>query len=227
MKVISIKYIDSSKQHKIELPNNCPHCSAIMTPDICGYGESSNSSTESFIKFGLLSRCTEKKCRKYFAIEYSYSYTNKETKLLPYQYRPPMKVDLPENIEQVSPTFVEIYTQATKAEEEGLNQISGIGYRKSIEFLIKDYVIFLNDKDEEIVKKEFLGKVIEKHLSHFPRLHSLAKAATWIGNDETHYVRRHNDKDLRDMKQFIKSTAHFIVADYDAKIAEEFINSDS
>lgn len=70
----------------------------------------------------------------------------------------------------------------------------------------------------------FLGKVIDKYLNDFPKLQNLAKAASWIGNDETHYIRRHDDKDIRDMKQFIKSASHFIVANYDADLAEDFIS---
>lgn len=226
MKIINVKCRDYSIQVTIQLPNICPHCGEKMTPDTYGDGVSHNSNSDVFINFGLFVRCTNHSCRKYFALEYSHNSAEDNTRLISYEYRPPISVDLPENIEKVSSSFVEIFTQATKAEEEGLNQISGVGYRKSLEFLVKDYVIFLNTGIEEDVKKSFLGKVIENYLSHLPRLQNLAKAATWIGNDETHYVRRHDDKDIRDMKQFIKSTAHFVVADYDARIAEQFISAD-
>lgn len=226
MKIITVKCRDYNKQITIELPNNCPHCGQIMTPDTYSDGVSHNATHESFIKFGLFMRCTDYNCRKYYALEYVHNNTENKTRLKHYEYKPPINVDLPENIDNVSPSFVEIFTQATKAEEEGLNQISGVGYRKSLEFLVKDYVIFLNPDKEEDVKNLFLGKVIKNYLSHLPRLQNLAKAATWIGNDETHYVRRHDDKDIRDMKQFIKSTAHFVVADYDASVAEQFITSD-
>ena len=69
-----------------------------------------------------------------------------------------------------------------------------------------------------------LGKVIEKYLTDFSKLQKLAKAATWLGNDETHYVRKHTDKDIRDMIAFIKSAAQFIAADNDANVAEKFLN---
>ncbi|EOS8006309.1 DUF4145 domain-containing protein, partial [Enterococcus hirae] len=135
-----------------------------------------------------------------------------------------IKVDLPENIEKVSPTFVSIYTQATKAASEKLDQIAGVGYRKSLEFLIKDYAILNNPEDKEKIEKMPLGTVIEKYLTDFPKLQKLAKAATWLGNDETHYVRKHTNKDIRDMIAFIKSASQFIAADYDADIADQFIH---
>lgn len=226
MKDIKINCRDYALTISIQLPNTCPHCGERMTPDICGNGVSDNSTGDNFIHFGMLARCTDSNCKKYYSLEYYYSSKNGKTYLKTYEYRPPIKIDLPENIDEVSSHFVEIFTQATKAEEEGLDQIAGVGYRKSLEFLIKDYVIFLNPEKEDQVKNSFLGKVIENHLTHIPRLQSLAKAASWIGNDETHYVRRHDDKDIRDMKQFIKSTAHFVVADYDAHLAEQFISQD-
>lgn len=105
-----------------------------------------------------------------------------------------------------------------------MDQIAGVGYRKSLEFLIKDYAIRNQPEDSESIKRKMLGPVISEYLTDFPKLRNLAKAATWIGNDETHYVRRHDDKDIRNMKQFIKAAAQFIAADYDADLAEEFIS---
>ena len=155
MKLIPVKCLTGSMTIKTNLPNNCPHCGEIMTPDTHGNGDSQSSTSDKFINFGLLVRCTHLSCRKYYALEYIYNSQGRENKLKSYSYRPPIKVDLPENIENVSPSFVEIYTQATKAEEEGLSQISGVGYRKSLEFLIKDYIIFLNPEIEESVKNSF------------------------------------------------------------------------
>lgn len=226
MEQITVKCINRNNvSATISLPNTCPHCGEKMTPKIITDAFSDNSAHKSPIEFGLLVRCSATDCREYFALKYT-RFSGGESELKKYIYRPPIMIDLPENIECVSSSFVEIYTQATKAEEEGLDQIAGVGYRKSLEFLIKDYVIFLEPDNEQAIKSKFLGKVIADHLEQFARLQNLAKAATWIGNDETHYVRRHDDKDIRDMKQFIKSAAHFIVADYDAIQAEKFITSD-
>lgn len=37
-----------------------------------------------------------------------------------------------------------------------------------------------------------------------------AERAAWIGNDETHYARRWEDKDLDDLKTLIELTVHWI-----------------
>jgi hypothetical protein len=36
------------------------------------------------------------------------------------------------------------------------------------------------------------------------------KRAAWLGNDETHYVRKWEDKDLNDQKSLIEVTVHWI-----------------
>lgn len=59
-----------------------------------------------------------------------------------------------------------------------MEQIAGVGYRKALEFLIKDYAISKNSEDEDKIKKMLLGKTIENYLNDFPKLQRLAKAAT-------------------------------------------------
>ncbi|MCZ1785586.1 DUF4145 domain-containing protein, partial [Enterococcus faecium] len=181
--------------------------------------------------FGVLVQCINDECNKFYSLQFINTFNEdegySENILIKDYYRPPIKIDLPENIEKVSPTFVDIYTQATQAKSEQLEQIAGVGYRKALEFLIKDYAISKNSEDEDKIKKMLLGKTIENYLNDFPKLQRLAKAATWIGNDETHYVRRHTNKDVHDMDAFIKSAAQFIAADYDADLADQFINGNN
>lgn len=221
---ITVNFRDTRTTTTFDIPNNCPHCGNIMSPfALGGYSEFNYGQTNRVV--GILLQCTVDNCKKYFAIEYKYY--NGEYNLTPYSYRPPIKVVLPENIEKVSSQFVEIYNQATKAESEKLDQIAGVGYRKATEFLIKDYAIRNNPDDKETIEKMFLGKVINTYLDDFPKLQNLAKASTWIGNDETHYIRRHEDKDINDMKSFILAAAQFIAADYDADLALEFVTDDN
>lgn len=219
---IRVDYRDYSSEAEIDLPNKCPHCGVTMNPHPINAVSTENANDTPKI-IGVFLQCSDSECYNYFSERYYYGFdTDYKFRLVPNTYRPPIVVDLPENIGQVSSSFVEIFSQATQAETEGLDQIAGVGYRKSLEFLIKDYCIRVNPDKEIKIKSMFLGKVIEKYLDDFPKLQNLAKAATWVGNDETHYVRRHNDKDLRDMKQFIKSASQFIAADYDADLAESF-----
>lgn len=222
---VSINFRDMRSTVTIDTPSKCPHCGRTMSPQHVGQSISSEvSSTSDKGRFSVIFRCPFEDCLKYFVIEYINDYYGNAS-MVDYTYRPPIKVKLPENIEKVSLVFVEIYSQATVAESEALNQIAGVGYRKAAEFLIKDYVISKNPSDEEHIKSIMLGKVIADYLNDFPKIQALAKSVAWIGNDETHYVRRHDDKDIEDLKKFILSAAQFIAADYDADEALSFTSS--
>lgn len=197
-----------------------------ISPEKIYVSDSEDSYSSEDARFVVTFRCSRSACKKYFAVEYIFTSPSKLCSIAKYSYRPPIKVKLPENIEKVSPVFVEIYSQATVAESEALNQIAGVGYRKAAEFLIKDYTISKNKDDEEKIKAIMLGQVIAEYLNDFPKIQALAKSVAWIGNDETHYIRRHDDKDIQDLKKFILSAAQFIAADYDADEALAFTSSD-
>lgn len=222
-KTVRVSRRDSSTQSEeiVDIPNKCVHCGNLMSP-VVYYAYSPYSYSELMQSFALFVQCTDSDCSKYYALEYRYDPSSSNYYLVPYKYRPKINISLPENIEKVSPDFVTIYEEATKAESEGLNQISGVGYRKAVEFLIKDYSIRNNPDEVTKIKSMPLNQVINKYLSGFPKIQSLATAATWLGNDETHYVRTHTDKDIEDLKKFILATAQFIAADYDADVALKF-----
>ncbi|MBI2043566.1 DUF4145 domain-containing protein [Candidatus Pacearchaeota archaeon] len=112
-------------------------------------------------------------------------------------------------IEELSANFVKIYGEAEIAENENLIEICGGGYRKALEFLVKDYLIKKFPPKQEEIKKKFLGNCIDEMIDN-PKIKEIAKRATWLGNDESHYFRVWGDKDLTDLKKLIEITVHFI-----------------
>ncbi len=114
-----------------------------------------------------------------------------------------------DKISALSPQFVEIYNQAKCAETQQLSHIAGMGYRKALEFLVKDYIIHSHPDDEEKVKKMFLGPCITTYIDNH-RIKTLAQRAVWIGNDETHYVRDHANKEVEDLKRFISACVSYM-----------------
>jgi hypothetical protein len=106
---------------------------------------------------------------------------------------------------------VKIWTQAQQAEDGGLDEIAGPGFRKALEFLVKDYAISLVQKETEktAIKAAPLQSVIKNYLSG-DKLPVVSSRAAWLGNDETHYERRWVDKNLIDLKKLIAATEHFI-----------------
>jgi hypothetical protein len=118
-------------------------------------------------------------------------------------------VTFPDPVLEISSTFVDIYNQAMVAESQNLHQLTGIGLRKALEFLVKDYAISTKPQDEEKIKASLLGPCIEKFIAD-SKIKKCAKLAAWLGNDETHYVRKWVDKDINDLKLLIKLTVNWI-----------------
>lgn len=128
----------------------------------------------------------------------------------------PLVVSQSVTISKISPDFCAIYAQAEEADQCGLVLVAGPAYRKALEFLIKDYIIGdFREKGKELdakrasIENTKLGACIANHIKN-DQIREIAKRATWLGNDETHYVRKWEDKDLNDLKKLITLTIHWI-----------------
>ena len=55
-------------------------------------------------------------------------------------------------------------------------------------------------------------KVITKYIDD-SNIKNVAKRAVWLGNDETHYIRKWEDKDLSFLTKLIDLTIHWIEAE--------------
>lgn len=113
------------------------------------------------------------------------------------------------NIQGLSPQFVKIYNQALEAESRQLDEIAGISYRKALEFLVKDYCKHKRTEKSDEIEGATLGKCISTFIPQ-PSIQTLASRTAWIGNDEAHYTRKHEDRDIADMKNFIQAMVHYI-----------------
>lgn len=112
---------------------------------------------------------------------------------------------IPDIVNTISPCFGSIYNEAYAARQLGYTQICGGGYRKALEFLIKDYATFLHpDKEKEIAKME-LGNCIKKYVDN-PSIQIYSNRASWLGNDELHYRRVWENKDIFDLEALIEAS---------------------
>ena len=134
--------------------------------------------------------------------------------------------DFDESIRVLSPRFIKIYNQALQAEKMNLDEICGMGYRKAVEILIKDYSIKFNKKETEKIIKMPLSQVIEKYIE-YNKIRQMAKVSSWLGNDETHYSRKHKDYNLNDLKRFIQATLGYIQIEMSYDYSKELTNKDN
>lgn len=114
-----------------------------------------------------------------------------------------------QDIKNISPSFIEIYNQAKAAEDYRLVDISGMAYRKALEFLIKDYASKMFPDKENAIKQQPLTYCIKNYIKH-EGLQAVAEKAAWLGNDQTHYYQKFRDKDVSDLKEMIDLTVHWI-----------------
>ncbi|TET66053.1 MAG: DUF4145 domain-containing protein [Candidatus Aminicenantes bacterium] len=128
----------------------------------------------------------------------------------------PKKRKFSKVIEEISKEFCDFYNEAFEAEDRKLLNICGAGYRKATEFLIKDYLIKVKSKKPEEIRETPLGKCIEDYIED-DNTKKCAKRAVWIGNDETHYIRKWEEKDLQDLKDLIDVTLFWIESEYKTK----------
>jgi len=159
-------------------------------------------------------RCTNQKCQELFIATYDKTGERISNSMYTYKLRctapkKPEKASFPDSIETISPTFIEIYNQAVAAESVSLEQLVGIGLRKALEFLIKDYAISEHKDEEDSIRKIMLGRCIDKYVTDH-KVKQCAKRAAWLGNDETHYTRKWEDKDIEDLKMLVRLTVHWI-----------------
>ncbi|OWR27271.1 hypothetical protein CDO73_23815 [Saccharibacillus sp. O23] len=217
-------FFQDLQNRKIDrIPDQCPMCHVSVNPNfVIGY---------SFFKdreerYRIVFTCTNAKCSEIFFGVYLKDQFNFRDDVFylrgcsPFQ---PFPESFEECIEELSPSFVEIYNQAKHAEERRLDQICGVGYRKALEFLIKDYAITLQPEKVENIKKEPLAAVISNYILN-QRIKEISKRAVWLGNDETHYVRRWENKDIDDLKLLIKLTINWISLELLSSKYEEDMN---
>jgi hypothetical protein len=184
-------------------PNNCPFCHKTITPTFV-----SGHRNENIMEVLLI--CPNQECKKSFIGYYDLDVSNQV-----FSFNGKTTVgnligkEFSETIKTISENFTLIYNQAFAAEQQELTEICGVGFRKALEFLIKDYIIINKPEDKDKVEKKLLGSCIEEYVDD-DRVKLVAKRAVWLGNDETHYIRKWEGKNLNDLKSLINLTIHWI-----------------
>ena len=191
------------------IPDTCPSCNKGISPIYCySYGKDEWRLYYGFLQ--VIYRCPREDCSVLFIAKYTKQDHSDESLSLNSSYILDIVEfeEFPQSVLNISEQFVKIYNQAKVAEENDLDLIAGPGYRKALEFLVKDYLIHLKSEIAEEVKQKQLGDAIK--LISEKRIEACASRAAWVGNDETHYVRKWEDRDIKDLKNLIKMLVDWI-----------------
>jgi hypothetical protein len=203
-----------SAERKLRLtgtPDSCPRCHAHMVPRDLGAAARSETETQAIEN---CFQCTNAKCGGTFIASYALQTRSAPNVLAKYRLTStfpvePLPPPVPELVATLSPTFLETFAQSISAESHQLTQLTGIGLRKALEFLVKDFAITEHPDAAEAIRSKPLAACIKDYIADHG-VRELAKRAAWLGNDETHYLRRWEDRDVTDLKVLIRLTINGI-----------------
>lgn len=216
---MTITYIDNFNDlyrlyDDLDHYQNCPKCKRIVEPKLIAC--SKIYSIEDPSTLTLVLECSNVNCTNIYLVSYEIYNGYHEKEILGYISSYPYNIDIFSDveIEKISEGFIKIYNEALKAETIGLLNICGAGYRKSLEFLIKDFIIFINSDNqsfniEDIRSSKSVVKLLKKCIDN-PKIVAAAEKAFWVGNDETHYEREWEDMNLQDLKKLIDLVIYHI-----------------
>ena len=76
-------------------------------------------------------------------------------------------------------------------------------------FLVKDFAVQQHPNEADKIRGMQLSPCIHAYVSDV-NFKECAKRATWLGNDETHYVRKWEDQDIDDLKLLVRLTTNWV-----------------
>ncbi|MFZ2804528.1 MAG: hypothetical protein WA001_04865 [Patescibacteria group bacterium] len=199
-------------------PDICPICHFSIEPlPLRGFCKKSDGTFSSTAELVFL--CPRQACERLFIARYKAINPSATQTQFEFLNCLPIEVEsklFSSTINATSPKFQTIWNQSFSAEQSELTEVCGPGYRKALEFLVKDYAKTLHADKIEQIEKCLLSSCITQYIDE-PKIQKVAERAAWLGNDETHYVRTWESKDLDDLKKLIDMVVHLIdaKADYD------------
>lgn len=191
-------------------PNICPHCHIVNNPHAHWQVETRDTdNTPTLITAWL---CSNDLCKKIFIANYKANgQVPKFERFLNGLPKGPewpkpikdLKCGNSSSVETPEQTkFISTYLQSLVAENSGLNELAGMGFRKSIEYLVKDWAIQNNPGEKEKIEASWLGVVIKDYYTG--DLKEILERATWLGNDQAHYNRIFEEYDIDVLKELIE-----------------------
>ncbi len=195
--------------YNISHPNICPHCHVTNIPRFL-WGEISQDTDETPVYISSWI-CANGECNKIFIALHKKN--NDQFEFCRFLNGLPKGPDWPKPIadlksgkhiegeEEITSRFIKTYLQSLEAENYGLDELAGMGYRKAIEYLVKDWAIQNNSDDKEKIEKSWLGAVIKGYYDG--DLKEILERATWLGNDQAHYNKLFEEFDITVLKELI------------------------
>ncbi len=146
----------------VDVPEHCSTCGYLV---VLNQVDSIHNPLKKPEEFQVVFKCPNQQCKS-FVIAWYHGGDLQHLTLT--KIEPPnlTSAPFPKGISDISPDFVSIYAEAHEANERGLKQIAGPGFRKAFEFLIKDYAKSTSTPDKhQSIENLFAGNVVAQFIS--------------------------------------------------------------
>lgn len=199
-----VKTPGGTEYNLYELPTFCPRCRRHAIPQILGPAAlvTYDEGMEWVVNVPLwCGRCGLAYIGEYAGDQYNPYDDSKDLSYIGTAPEAEPHVEVSDALAKISPSFAKVYDEAVAAQAAGLEELSGAGYRRALEFLVKDYLISKEPAKEEHFRKTPLAVCIRDHID-LPEIQDLAKEAVVIGNDFVHYT-QYSKREVKELRGLI------------------------
>lgn len=201
--------IGNTQYSDVKPPNICPHCHVTNNPH--QKFQALTRDTDNINCNYQVWQCANHECNKLFGV--LYKVVDGKAKITSVFNGLPKGPEWPKPITELidgitygtenetKSKFIKTYLQSLEAESYGLDEIAGMGYRKSIEYLVKDWAIQNNPEEKDNILGTWLGSTISKYYTG--DIKDILERATWLGNDQAHYYKLFEEYDIAVLKELI------------------------
>jgi hypothetical protein len=205
VKPITIKDGKLRQTFNINFPDVCGNCGRKVHPNFL-MGAFVDEDDQK-LSMEAIFKCNNPNCNHFILGYYQRDSLDEAFKLVYVAPGKPLEKVFSKEIMGLSPKFIRLYNQLVSAEQSGLDLIIGLGYRKALETLVKDYLVYLEPQNKQSIYNLSLNQGINSLDNN--NIKEISKRITGLDHYEESFTRQWKRKDIQDLKKLIDVTSSF------------------
>lgn len=196
----------SMKEKQINIPKLCPRCGTVNNPIF--YTDGLRRFTDGLVGF-ISCECPACSSWSFIIVHENADDKEKPWNLLT-QYPDNYTKSFDSLLSECSPRFINAYNAAFDSEQNGYYDLAGMGYRASLEILIKDWALKYSGETREKIASYTLNDAIAHFLKNDAAAFAVSDVVRDFGNDFTHW-NRPEDFDSQNNLEAVKTYLNIFV----------------
>lgn len=202
------------------IPDSCPFCHSEINPQ---YISSHFQQYEGIKEYAILCSCPIPGCSKVFIANYMWDSYSNSWELSGITHENTDEIQPPPAVSGISKNFTVIYNQSLKAEQAELMELSWLGYRKSLEVLVKDFLSEKYPADQNRIKTLSLSDCINDYIPD-ERIKEIARRTNSLENDLFSHFPGLEESNPEEIKKLIQIILRWIEIDASEEIPAKEIS---